>query len=89
MFARVSVLGAMAALAVMLLPACSVNVKKENNGQDKQVDIKTLLGGIHVSKNADVADVGLAVYPGARVKQKDSSGDDKSASQEDHWPRQH
>jgi hypothetical protein len=70
----------LAALFVLLLSACSVNVQKEANGQDKQVDIKTLLGGIHVSKDADVADVGLAVYPGARLKQKDSDGDDKSAN---------
>jgi hypothetical protein len=70
----------LATLAGFLLTACSVNVKKEPNGQDKQVDIKTLLGGIHVSNAADVADIGLAVYPGARPKQKDSSGDDKSAN---------
>jgi hypothetical protein len=57
-----------------------VNVKKEGNGQDKQVDIKTLLGGVHVSKDADVADTGLTVYPGSRLKQKDSDGSDKSAN---------
>lgn len=67
-------------LAALLLPACSVNVKKEQNGQDKQVDINTPVGGIHVSKGANVADVGLAVYPGAQLKQKDSEGDDKSAN---------
>ena len=67
-------------VALLLLPACSVNVKKEANGQDKQVDIKTLLGGVHVSKQADVSDVGLAVYPGARLKEKDSEGSDKSAN---------
>jgi hypothetical protein len=66
-------------VALLLLPACSINVKKEGNGQDKQVDIKTLLGGIHVSKDADVADTGLAVYPGAHLKQKDS-GNEKSAN---------
>jgi hypothetical protein len=65
---------------VMLLPACSVNVKKEPNGQDKQVDIKTLVGDIHVSKEADASDVGLAVYPGARLKQKGSGDNDKSAN---------
>ena len=69
-----------ATLATLLLPACSVNVKKEQNGQDKQVDINTPVGGIHVSKGANVADVGLAVYPGARLKQKDSEGEDKSAN---------
>jgi hypothetical protein len=70
-----------ASLAGLLaLSGCSVNVKKEDNGQDKQVDVKTLLGNIHVSKKADVSDVGLAVYPGARLKEKDSDGSDKSAN---------
>jgi hypothetical protein len=39
-----------------------------------------VLGGVHVSKQADVSDVGLAVYPGARLKEKDSEGSDKSAN---------
>jgi hypothetical protein len=66
---------------IALLSACSVNVKKEQNGQDKQVDIKTPMGGIHVSKEANVADIGLTVYPGARVKVKsDDDGNDKSAN---------
>jgi hypothetical protein len=73
--------GLAAALACgLLLPACSVNVKKEANGQDKQVDIHTLLGGVHVSKQADVADTGLDVYPGARAKEDRSDQDDKSAN---------
>jgi hypothetical protein len=66
--------------ALLLLPACSVNVKKEANGEDKQVDINTLVGGVHVSKEADVSDVGLTVYPGAKLKEKDSDGSDKSAN---------
>jgi hypothetical protein len=66
--------------AVMLLSACSLNVKKESNGQDKQVDIQTPLGGIHVGKGADAADTGLAVYPGSRLKQEDSGDSDKSAN---------
>lgn len=66
--------------AFLLLSACSVNVRKEANGQDKQVDINTLIGGVHVSKQADVADIGLPVYPGARLKENDSDGSDKSAN---------
>jgi hypothetical protein len=66
--------------ALLLLGGCSVNVKKEANGQDKQVDVKSLLGDVHVSKQADVADVGLAVYPGARLKEEDSERSDKSAN---------
>jgi hypothetical protein len=66
--------------ALLLLAGCSVNVKKEPNGQDQQVDINTPVGGIHVSKQADASDVGLNVYPGARMKEKDSDGSDKSAN---------
>jgi hypothetical protein len=64
----------------LLLPACDVNVKKQANGKDKQVDINTPVGGIHVSQQASASDVGLEVYPGARLKQKDSDGSDKSAN---------
>jgi hypothetical protein len=78
-FCTTFILGS-AMLAALLLPACSVNVKKQENGEDKQVDINTPVGGIHVSKGANVADVGLAVYPGARLKQKDSDGEEKSAN---------
>lgn len=73
-------LSAFAVAAVLfLLPACSINVKKESNGQDKQVDIRTPVGGIHVSKGADPQDAGLPVYPGSRIKEKDS-GQDQSAN---------
>jgi hypothetical protein len=65
---------------MMLLTACSVNVKKEQNGEDKQVDINTPLGGIHVGKGVNPEEVGLPIYPGARLKQKDDSGEDKSAN---------
>lgn len=66
-----------------LLTGCSINVKKDNNGkdEDKKVDIDTPFGGIHVSKDADVHDTGLPVYPGAKAKTKgDSDDDEKSAN---------
>ena len=76
-----STLLAAALLTILLLSACSINVKKEANGEDQQVDIKTLVGGIHVSKAADLNDIGLPLYPGAHPRQKeDWSKDDKSAN---------
>lgn len=69
-----------AALSAALLAGCDVNVQKEANGNDKKVDIDTPVGGIHVSKQAAASDVGVSVYPGARLKQKDSDGSDKSAN---------
>lgn len=68
------------ATALLLLMGCSVNVKKDNNGEDKNVDITTPFGGIHVNNNADVRDTGLPVYPGARLKPKNGDHDEKSAN---------
>jgi len=78
-FSRILLAGKVIAV-FLFLAGCSVNVKKEPNGQEKQVDINTLVGGIHVSKQADASDVGLMVYPGAHLKEKDSDGSDKSAN---------
>lgn len=69
-----------AAVVVLLLSACSVNVRKQQNGEDKQVDIDTPVGGIHVNKDVNVAEVGLPVYPGARQKQDSFNGHDKNAN---------
>jgi len=66
--------------AVFMFSACNVNVKKNEQGEDKNVDIKTPFGEIHVDKGADVKDTGLPVYAGARVKQKGDNGDEKNAN---------
>jgi hypothetical protein len=62
------------------LPACNVNVRKDQGNHDKKVDIETPIGGLHVSKNADVREVGLPVYPGARRKEKNENGEENSAN---------
>lgn len=67
-------------VGVLILSACSINVKKDEAGQDKKVDINTPVGGLHVSKNADVRDTGLSVYPGAHLKQNEDNGEGKSAN---------
>lgn len=66
-----------------ILSACSVNVKKPADGEkgDKQVDIQTPMGDLHVNEGADVRDVGLSVYPGAKPKPKgDDDSNEKSAN---------
>lgn len=67
-------------LVILLSLACSINVKKQKDGQDKQVDINTLVGGIHVNKGVNPVDVGIAIYPGARLKQENPNGENKSAN---------
>jgi hypothetical protein len=63
---------------VILLNGCSIH--EDKSGDKKRVDIETPVGGLHVSKEADVRDIGLAVYPGARVKEKEADGEEKSAN---------
>ena len=40
----------LAATALLRLMACSVNVKRDSEGKDKNVDITTPFGGIHVNR---------------------------------------
>jgi hypothetical protein len=74
---------ALAGLLVLLFVAglgCKINVNKSQNGEDKNVDIETPVGGIHVSQGANARDTGLAVYPGAQEKQKNSNGHDSNSA---------
>lgn len=53
---------------LVLLSGCKV--KEQGSGGDKNVKIQTPLGGLQVTNDADVRDVGLAIYPGATPKPK-------------------
>ena len=60
------------------LAGCRINVQKGANGQDKNVQVETPFGGVHVATNQiTAADVGLPVYPGAKIAQDGQN--DKSA----------
>jgi hypothetical protein len=65
--------------AFFALAGCSINVK-DHDGNNSKVDIETPIGAIRVNEGADVRDIGLAVYPGAREKQKTDDGSSKSAN---------
>lgn len=71
------VLGCALCLTVL---ACSVNVRKGAQDEDKNVDIKTPVGDLHVGKDVDARDTGLAVYPGARKKDKKDDGEENGAN---------
>src|SRR5512142_2662272 len=60
------------------ISGCRIHVDKDSNGKDKNVQVDTPFGGVHVNTNqVTAADLGLPVYPGAElVKDKDN---DKSA----------
>lgn len=48
------------------LSACRVHVDKDAKGEEKNVQVDTPFGGVHVNTDqTSAADLGLAVYPGA------------------------
>jgi hypothetical protein len=65
--------------ALLALPGCNINVKKDSEGKEKNVDIETPVGGLHVRNDADVRDIGLPVYPGARRKERGDDNDSNNA----------
>jgi len=72
--------GAAALVVVLALALAGCNIKAERNGDSKKVDLSTPFGGLKVRTAIDPRDVGLAIYPKARLKPSEDSGDDKSAN---------
>jgi hypothetical protein len=63
------------------MTGCRVNVEKGANGEDKNVQVDTPFGGVHVNTDqTTAADLGLPVYPGAELVK----GDDKHKSADVH-----
>jgi hypothetical protein len=79
LLAKASLALTLAFVALLLLTACNVKVKNQE-GDSKKVDIETPVGSIHVGENADPRDTGLAVYPGARKKEKKTNGEGDEAN---------
>jgi len=70
---------AIAALSVVVaLIGCTV--KEEHNGDSKKVDLWSPFGGLKVRTEVDPRDVGLSIYPKARLKPSEDSDHDKSAN---------
>src|ERR1700674_2166285 len=64
-----------AGLAASLgLAGCRVHVDKDSNGKEKNVQVDTPFGGVHVNTDqTSASDLGLPVYPGAdQIKDDDN-----------------
>ena len=61
------------------MAGCRVHVDKDANGKEKNVQVDTPFGGVHVNTDQiSAADLGLPVYPGAEIvrdKEHDKSAD--------------
>jgi len=63
---------AVAMAATVTLSGCRVHVDKDAKGQEKNVQVDTPFGGVHVNTDQTTAtDLGLPVYPGAELVKDD------------------
>ncbi len=49
-------------------------------GQDKNLDIRSSVGDLHVGSDASARDTGLPLYPGARLKHDDQNKNKDNAN---------
>jgi hypothetical protein len=67
---------ALALLATAVLPAAS----QDSATQNKNLDITSSVGDLHVGSDADARKAGLPLYPGARLKSGDANGNQANLS---------
>jgi hypothetical protein len=67
--------GLLAGLALVAgMAGCRVHVDKDAKGEDKNVQVDTPFGGVHVNTDqTSAADLGLPVYPGAEQVKDDEN----------------
>lgn len=66
--------------ALCVIPACSISTSEKDKNGNERVDIKSPLGDLHVSEDADIRDAGMSIYPGSKPAPKEDGDDKKSAN---------
>jgi len=61
-------------------PGFTAQAQKPDGGQDKNFDVRSSVGDLHVGSDADARKIGLPLYPGARLKSDDENGNKANLS---------
>ena len=72
-------LGALFA-SLSVFSGCTIHTNDKSADGEKRVDIKSPIGDLHVSEEADIRASGLSLYPGAKPAPKEDSDDTKGAN---------
>ncbi len=64
------------AIAVFTSLVLSLPVAAQNSDKDKNLDVRSPIGDLHVGKDADAQKAGLPLYPGARPQRKENDDAD-------------
>ena len=55
-------------IAIALPGSAPAQSQKQDSGQDKNFDVRSSVGDLHVGSDADERKAGLPLYPGARLR---------------------
>ncbi len=66
--------------ALVLAVIASLQVIAQDSDHDKNLDIRSSVGDLHVGKDADARKTGLPLYPGARLKSDDPNSSQANLS---------
>jgi hypothetical protein len=58
------------------------SVGQESDNQNKNLDIRSSVGDLHVGNDADARKAGLPLYPGARLKSDDENKNDENKNKD-------
>ncbi len=67
---------------ILLLAAAAVleSAAQDSDSPNKNLDIRSSIGDLHVGGDADAKKVGLPLYPGAHLKSRDENSDQANLS---------
>jgi hypothetical protein len=69
------------ALSLAIAGCCVLPLSSQDSGsKDKNLDIRSSVGDLHVGADADAKKVGLPLYPGARIKLDDPNSSQANLS---------
>ncbi len=63
------------AVSLLILPAVA-----QHDDKDKNLDVRSPIGDLHVGKDADAKKAGLPLYPGARPQKNENDGNSDSVN---------
>ena len=66
--------------ALVLAAIAALQVITQDSDHDKNLDIRSSVGDLHVGKDADARKTGLPLYPGARLKSDDPNSSQANLS---------
>jgi len=64
---------AIAFVILITIQGLAAQAQDSGKGQDKNFDVRSSVGDLHVGSDADARKIGLPLYPGARPKSDDES----------------